>query len=104
MRGKLLNKLANLIEEKTDEFAALEALNVGMFTSFLDYKTSLIYRTFLIGKIYVRASGDVAGVISCLRYYAGWADKVQGKTIEVCTSTEGLRRLLSSHHRPMRIN
>lgn len=27
----MLNKLADLIEEETDEFAALEALDVGMF-------------------------------------------------------------------------
>ena len=31
--------------------------------------------------------GDITGVIACLRYYAGWADKVQGKTIEVGAST-----------------
>ena len=34
-RGKLLNKLADLIEEHIDEFAALEALDVGMFNCFL---------------------------------------------------------------------
>jgi aldehyde dehydrogenase (NAD+) len=26
---------------------------------------------------------DVGGTVSTLRYYAGWADKIQGKTIEV---------------------
>jgi aldehyde dehydrogenase (NAD+) len=63
VRGKLLSKLADLIEQQIDEFAALEALNVG--------------------KIWAKAkSSDVTGVVACLRYYAGWADKVQGKTIE----------------------
>ena len=31
----------------------------------------------------MNAKRDIIGVIACLRYYAGWADKVQGKTIEV---------------------
>ena len=26
---------------------------------------------------------DVRGTINTLRYYAGWADKIHGKTIEV---------------------
>ena len=40
--------------------------------------------SFPLGKVYANARyGDVTGVIACLRYYAGWADKVQGKTLEV---------------------
>ncbi|KIJ92760.1 hypothetical protein K443DRAFT_685075 [Laccaria amethystina LaAM-08-1] len=63
VRGKLLNKLADLIEENAAEFAALEALDVG--------------------KVYEKAkSQDVGGAIAVIRYYAGWADKIQGKTIE----------------------
>lgn len=27
---------------------------------------------------------DVRGTINTFRYYAGWADKIHGKTIEVC--------------------
>ena len=34
VRGKLLNKLADLIEKHKDEFAALEALDVGKFDCF----------------------------------------------------------------------
>jgi len=30
-RGQMLLKLANLIEQNADEFAALEALNCGMY-------------------------------------------------------------------------
>lgn len=37
MRGKLLNNLANLIEAQIDEFAALEALDVGNISSFFIY-------------------------------------------------------------------
>jgi acyl-CoA reductase-like NAD-dependent aldehyde dehydrogenase len=33
MRGKLLSKLADLIEANTEEFAALEALNGGEYES-----------------------------------------------------------------------
>ena len=41
-------------------------------------------------KVYVKAkydASDIVVVIACLQYYAGWADKIQGKTIEVTTST-----------------
>jgi aldehyde dehydrogenase (NAD+) len=62
-RGVLLNKLADLLERDADEFAALEALDVG--------------KTFKDAR-----AGDVAGAIGTLRYYAGWADKIHGKTIE----------------------
>ncbi|KAG5720688.1 Aldehyde dehydrogenase [Termitomyces sp. T112] len=62
-RGKLLYKLADLLERDADEFAALESLNVG--------------------KVFASAkAGDVQMTIDVFRYYAGWADKVQGKTIE----------------------
>ncbi|KAF9473535.1 aldehyde dehydrogenase [Pholiota conissans] len=62
-RGKLLYKLATLIERDADEFSALEALDVG--------------------KVFAHAkAGDVGGAINTIRYYAGWADKIQGKTIE----------------------
>jgi hypothetical protein len=27
---------------------------------------------------------DIPTCISMLKYYAGWADKIHGKTIEVC--------------------
>ncbi|KAJ6587570.1 aldehyde dehydrogenase [Mycena vulgaris] len=62
-RGKLLNRLADLIERDIDEFAALETINFG--------------KPFHIAK-----GQDMAGVVKCLRYFGGWADKVQGNTIE----------------------
>ncbi|KAF8997405.1 aldehyde dehydrogenase [Cyathus striatus] len=63
VRGKLLNKLADLVEKNADELAALDSINSG--------------------KLYgVARMGEVEAVIDTLRYYAGWADKVQGKTIE----------------------
>ncbi|KAF7760325.1 hypothetical protein Agabi119p4_11001 [Agaricus bisporus var. burnettii] len=62
-RGKLMAKLADLVEQHADELAALEALNGG--------------KPFYMAKL-----GDIALVIKALRYYAGWADKIHGKTIE----------------------
>ncbi|RDB20392.1 Aldehyde dehydrogenase [Hypsizygus marmoreus] len=63
VRGKLLNKLADLLEKNIDEFTALEVLDAG--------------------KVYDKAKlQDIGGAITVIRYYAGWADKIQGKTIE----------------------
>jgi aldehyde dehydrogenase (NAD+) len=62
-RGELLYKLADLIEENTEELARLETLDNG--------------------KPLQDAKGDIELVIACYRYYAGWADKVQGKTIPI---------------------
>lgn len=60
-RAKLLNKLADLVEANLDELAALEATDTGKL--FSDAKTK-----------------DIPGVITTLRYYAGWADKIMGHT------------------------
>ncbi|KAL4256090.1 aldehyde dehydrogenase family protein [Pleurotus pulmonarius] len=62
-RGRILSKLADLIEQNIEEFAALEALNAGK-------------------KFEVAKNGDITGAIATYRYYAGWADKIQGKVIE----------------------
>ncbi|KAF8995920.1 aldehyde dehydrogenase [Cyathus striatus] len=63
VRGQMLNKLADLIERDADEIAALEALDVGW-----NYATM--------------SKRAVSGTVGCYRYYAGLADKLQGKTIE----------------------
>ena len=61
--------------------------------------------SFPLGKVYGHARyGDVTGVIACLRYYAGWADKVQGKTLEVNCQCLVLRHVLNIRGRPTRIN
>jgi aldehyde dehydrogenase (NAD+) len=62
-RGKLLYRLADLIESEAEELAALESLNCG--------------------KTINDARGDIQGVMNTLRYYAGWADKVEGRTVPV---------------------
>ena len=63
-RGKLLNRLADLIEANIEELATLESLDNG--------KPKHVART-----------ADLPLVIACYRYYAGWADKIQGKTIPI---------------------
>jgi aldehyde dehydrogenase (NAD+) len=62
-RSRVLHKLADLMEAASDELAALEALDNG--------------KTFSWAK-----NVDIAASIATIRYYAGWADKMQGKTIE----------------------
>lgn len=62
-RSFLLNKLADLMAAHADVYAALEAMDAG--------------------KAYAFARGfDVEASIGVIRYYAGWADKLQGDTIE----------------------
>jgi aldehyde dehydrogenase (NAD+) len=63
-RGRTLNRLADLIEQHADELARLESLDNGK-----PYQ--------------VARAADLPLTIACYRYYAGWADKVQGKTIPI---------------------
>lgn len=63
-RGRLLNRLADLVEMNLDELAALETLDNGK--PIRDSRTA-----------------DLPLVIDCLRYYAGWADKIHGSTIPI---------------------
>uniref|UniRef100_A0A8V1A6U6 aldehyde dehydrogenase (NAD(+)) n=1 Tax=Gallus gallus TaxID=9031 RepID=A0A8V1A6U6_CHICK len=61
-RGKLLNRLADLIERDRAYLAALETLDNGK-----PYSISYLV--------------DLDMVVKCLRYFAGWSDKFHGKTI-----------------------
>src|SRR5947207_4427621 len=63
-RGRLLYKLADRIEKNFDELAALETLDNGKPIN--DARTA-----------------DLPLVLDCYRYYAGWADKIEGKTIPI---------------------
>jgi aldehyde dehydrogenase (NAD+) len=62
-RGKLMYDLADLVERDAEALAQLESLNCG--------------------KTIRDARGDLDGVIYTLRYYAGWADKIEGRTVPV---------------------
>ncbi|WP_026100754.1 aldehyde dehydrogenase family protein [Synechococcus sp. PCC 7336] len=63
-RGELLFALADLVEQHRDELARLETLDNGKPLS-----QSL--------------SADLPLTVQCYRYYAGWADKIQGRTLPV---------------------
>jgi aldehyde dehydrogenase (NAD+) len=63
-RGRLMLKLCELIEAEIDELAALESLDNGKPVS--DAR-----------------AGDIPLALDCLRYYAGWADKIHGQTIPI---------------------
>ncbi|KAM9426780.1 aldehyde dehydrogenase, mitochondrial-like [Pholidichthys leucotaenia] len=63
-RGLLLSKLADAIERDAGYLAELETLDNG--------------KPYVISYLV-----DLPTVVKCLRYYAGWADKWEGKTIPI---------------------
>lgn len=56
-------KLADLAEKNLELLAAVESLDNG--------------------KSITMAKGDVGAVVGCIRYYGGWADKIEGKTLDI---------------------
>ena len=63
-RGRLMYKLADLMEEEIDNLAAIETLDNGK-------------------PISDARAADIPLAIDCIRYYAGWADKIQGSTVPI---------------------
>lgn len=63
-RARLINKLADLLEENIDEFAYLESLDNG--------------KPYAVAK-----AADVPLAVEQLRYYAGWVTKIQGETFPI---------------------
>src|SRR6202522_2585886 len=61
-RGKLIWRLADLLEKNAEEFAQLESLDNGK-------------------PLKVARAGDVPLSIDNFRYFAGWATKIEGNTI-----------------------
>ena len=66
-RGRLLTRLADLFEKNIELLAAVESLNNG--------------------KAFTIAKADLAAATGCLRYYGGWADKIDGKVVDVSPET-----------------
>jgi acyl-CoA reductase-like NAD-dependent aldehyde dehydrogenase len=62
-RGRLLTRAADLLQERLDEFAALE--------------------TRQNGKLLFESKIEIAMSVEVLRYFAGWADKITGDTLPV---------------------
>src|SRR5699024_8686111 len=63
-RSRLIYKFADVLEENRKELAQLEAIDKGK-----PYKIAL--------------EDDVDGTVEHFRYYAGWATKITGKTVQV---------------------
>jgi acyl-CoA reductase-like NAD-dependent aldehyde dehydrogenase len=63
-RGNLMWKLADLVEQHADELAEIETLDNGK-------------------PIRTARNGDVPMTVKHLRYFAGWAGKLEGSTIPV---------------------
>src|ERR1700704_5552754 len=63
-RGRLIWKLADLLEEHLDEFAELESLDNGK-------------------PVTVARAADVPLAVDLFRYMAGWATKIEGHTIPI---------------------
>lgn len=68
-RASCLTKLADLIQENFDELAELEALDTGK-------------------PVASTSSVDIPFAIEVLKYYAGWATKVRGSTIDLALNPE----------------
>ncbi|WOO80947.1 Aldehyde dehydrogenase [Vanrija pseudolonga] len=76
-RGKLLLKLADLMDRDIPILASLEALDNG--------------KTYAAASLF-----DAPEAAGCFRYYAGWADKIHGKVIE---TSDG--KLIYTRHEPV---
>lgn len=69
-RGRIMMKLADLVEEHAEELAALDAMDAG--------------KLYVMGK-----SMDIPGGARNLRYYAGAADKIHGETLKMSRALHG---------------
>ena len=65
-----MNKFADLIDENLEELAALETLDVGKVFSF-------------------ETEVDIPSISKELRYFAGAADKIHGKTLKLSSEFQG---------------
>ncbi|KAJ7295191.1 hypothetical protein O6H91_10G002000 [Diphasiastrum complanatum] len=69
-RGRILFKFADLLEQHADELAALETLDNGK-------------------PVQLARFVDVAESIKLVRVYAGYADKISGRTVRMSSSYQG---------------
>ncbi|KAG8955661.1 aldehyde dehydrogenase (NAD(P)(+)) ald5 [Tulasnella sp. 424] len=77
-RGQLLWRLADLMERDSQLLAELESLDNGKPVS-------------------AALESDLQESIACLRYYAGWTDKIAGQTIP----TDDVNKLAYTRHEPV---
>src|SRR5690606_23474618 len=63
-RGRILRRIADHVERDADRLARLETLDTGK-------------------PLREARSVDLRHTIECFRYYAGWADKIEGEVLPV---------------------
>ena len=68
-RGRLIWKLADLLEERLEEFAQLESLDNG--------------KPLAVARV-----ADLPLAVDLFRYMAGWATKIEGNTIPISTKSK----------------
>jgi len=84
-RGRLIWKLADLLEENLEEFAELESLDNG--------------KPLKIARV-----ADVPLAVDLFRYMAGWATKIEGNTIPISVPyTPGAKYLAYTLREPVRV-
>jgi len=79
-RGRLIWKLADLVEKHAEEFAQLESLDNGK-------------------PLTIARMADVPGTVDMFRYMAGWATKIEGNTIPI--SAHGAKFLAYTLREPV---
>src|SRR5271155_3064754 len=82
-RGRVIWKLADLIEENLEEFAQIESLDNGK-------------------PLTIARAADIPLVVDLFRYMAGWATKIEGNTIPISVPyTPGAKYLAYTLREPI---
>ena len=81
-RGRLIWKLADLIEQRAEEFAQIESLDNGKPLS-------------------VARAADVPLAVDLFRYMAGWATKIEGNTIPISAGSKNVKFLAYTRREPV---
>ena len=81
-RGRLIWKLADLLEAHTEEFAQLESLDNG--------------KPLAVARV-----ADVPLAVDLFRYMAGWATKIEGNTIPISSGSKRVQFLAYTRREPV---
>src|SRR6516162_3950079 len=81
-RGRLIWKLADLMEARTEEFAQIESLDNG--------------KPLAIARV-----ADVPLAVDLFRYMAGWATKIEGNAIPISAGTKRTQYLAYTRREPV---
>src|SRR5271165_571988 len=81
-RGRLIWKLADLLEERAEEFAQLESLDNG--------------KPLAVARV-----ADLPLAVDLFRYMAGWATKIEGNTIPISSGSKKVQFLAYTRREPV---